>query len=214
MPTRKNMPMKKNTGFTLLEMLIAITLLAMMTAVLYAGLGSNSRAAERGEGLLDDLNRLRTVQQFIRRQIQHMLPLAIEQTKGEKPIRFEGEPQRFRFIAPMPGHLHYAGPHVQTVAVINEGQGLTLQFSHQSLRRLQEDFNQTESQPPVTLLQNVKTATFSYLKVDKQKEITEWQTYWQERDKLPALVRIDIVMMNNDQLSWPLVEAGPMAGAF
>lgn len=141
-----------------------------------------------------------------------MLPLIIEQTKGEKPVRFEGEPRRFRFIASMPGHLHYAGPHVQTIAVVNEGQGLNLQFRHQSLRQLQEDINQTTLQPPIVLLRDIKTAEFSYLKLDKQKEVTEWQTYWQERDKLPALVRINITLTDNKKFSWPLLEIEPMLG--
>lgn len=39
----------KNTGFTLLELLVAITLLSIMTAILYAGLSSSRRAVERGE---------------------------------------------------------------------------------------------------------------------------------------------------------------------
>ena len=103
-------------GFTLVELLMAITLLAMILTLAYQGLRVGTQAVSRGEALVDRTNRMRIVHQFLRNQLSRVLPLTLssdEDADGEAPaiIMFEGEDDRMRFVAPMPGYLSRGGPH-------------------------------------------------------------------------------------------------------
>ena len=45
-------PVGRNRGFTLVELLLAITLMSILLALTYSGLRAASRSSERGEALL------------------------------------------------------------------------------------------------------------------------------------------------------------------
>ena len=77
----KNIPMR-NTGFTLVELLLAITLMSILLGLTYSGLRAATRSTERGEIILANNGEIRTTHQFVRRQLNQMLPLAfVSRTK-------------------------------------------------------------------------------------------------------------------------------------
>ena len=69
----------KNTrnakGFTLVELLLAVTLMSILLALTYTGLRAATRSSERGEQILAAGGELRAAHQFMRRQLNQMLPL-------------------------------------------------------------------------------------------------------------------------------------------
>ena len=56
-------------GFSLVELLLAMTLLSMLLALAYGGLRASTQAPEKGQDILDDSNRIRMAHQFVRRQL-------------------------------------------------------------------------------------------------------------------------------------------------
>jgi len=94
----------RNSGFTLLEVLMAVLLLAVLIGGAYGGLRASANAMRAGEAAIDRTDRLRTAQEFLRRQIGHIMPLGYAHNDAEGGnIVFEGEAQFMRFVAPMPG---------------------------------------------------------------------------------------------------------------
>ena len=79
-------------GFSLVELLLAMTLLSMLLALAYGGLRASTQATEKGQDILDDSNRIRMAHQFVRRQLTQLLPLAFEED-AESQVRsvFRGE---------------------------------------------------------------------------------------------------------------------------
>ena len=69
-------------GFTLVELLLAVTLMATLLALAYSGLRAATAASERGQQMLEQSGRLRITHQFIRRQFNLMLPLAFTGLKS------------------------------------------------------------------------------------------------------------------------------------
>ena len=51
-------------GFTLVELLLAMTLMSMLLALAYGGLRASTRATEKGQQILDDSNRIRMAHQL------------------------------------------------------------------------------------------------------------------------------------------------------
>ncbi|MEE4293127.1 MAG: prepilin-type N-terminal cleavage/methylation domain-containing protein, partial [Xanthomonadales bacterium] len=92
---------KRATGFSLVELLLAISLMSMLLALAYGGLRASSQATEKGQKILDESNRIRMAHMFVRRQLTQMLPLAFEQDLEDQQQRtvFIGEQNRIRYVA-------------------------------------------------------------------------------------------------------------------
>ena len=62
-------PGRRPAGFTLLELVVAITLIGLILVVLYGGLRLGLNGTDSGEQRAEASNRLRLVQEFLRRQL-------------------------------------------------------------------------------------------------------------------------------------------------
>lgn len=69
-------------GFTLIEVMLAILLLAVLLAAAFGGIRSAVKGMHSGEDLMDRTNRLRVAQEFIRHQVSRILPLPFGQERG------------------------------------------------------------------------------------------------------------------------------------
>ena len=196
-------------GFTLVELLLAITLMSILLALTYTGLRAATRSSQRGELMLAAGGELRASHQFIRRQLNQMLPLAFAETEDADALRivFEGEAQRIQYVAPMPGYLGAGGPQVQLLEVVKGDNGeLIVQFSHAMLQGFTDD--RLRDRDPVVLLEGVSSAGFEFLGEDNEGELTGWTTSWERRDILPVAVRLDLKFTEGLNLHWPDLAAG------
>ena len=125
-------PARKQSGFTLVELLLAITLMSMLLALAYGGLRASARATERGQVILEESGRIRMAHQFVRKQLNQMVPLVFLQDEVQEQERtvFEGSSDAIRFVGPMPGYLGFGGPQVQELALVPGEQGTALVLSH------------------------------------------------------------------------------------
>lgn len=196
-------------GFTLVELLLAITLMSILLGLTYSGLRAATRASERGEQILAAAGELRATHQFIRRQLNQMLPLAFAETEDEQAVRivFEGDARHIQYVAPMPGYLGSGGPQVQLVEVVSGDDGeFLIQFSHALLQDFTED--RLRDRDPVILLEGVSSAAFEFLGRDQEGELTGWSANWEQLDQLPVAVRLDVEFTEGLNLHWPDLAAG------
>ncbi|MDX2418311.1 MAG: prepilin-type N-terminal cleavage/methylation domain-containing protein [Xanthomonadales bacterium] len=205
----KNTPSRHIAGFTLVELLLAITLMSILLGLTYTGLRTATRSSQRGELMLAAGGELRASHQFIRRQLNQMLPLSFAETDDLQALRivFEGDAQHIKFVAPMPGYLGTGGPQVQLVEVVNgEDDELVIQFSHALLQGFTDD--RLYDRDPVILLERVNSAGFEFLGRDEEGELTGWTTDWDQQDILPVAVRLDLEFSEGLNLHWPDLAAG------
>ena len=197
------------TGFTLVELLLAITLMSILLALTYSGLRAATRSAERGEQILAVGGEIRSAHQFVRRQLNQMLPLpfAVENSSEETRIVFEGDARHIQYVAPMPGYLGAGGPQVQLLEFADDGDGLfVLQFSNALL----QGFEQARlfDREPVVLLKGVDSAAFEFLGRDPDGQLTGWVSSWDQPDVLPVAVRLNLEFSEQSTLRWPDLVAG------
>ncbi len=197
----------KTAGFTLVELLLAITLMSILLALTYTGLRAATRSSERGELMLAAGGEMRASHQFMRRQLNQMLPLPFDVTDSidEVHIVFAGDARSIQFVAPMPGYLGSGGPQVQLIE-LTSGTDSVLQFSHALLQGYEEE--RLFDRDPVILLEGVQSGGFEFLGLDEDGEPAGWTSSWDQPELLPLAVRLNVEFAGDTRLLWPELVAG------
>lgn len=198
--------MRRSRGFTLVELLLALTLMSMLLALAYGGLRASTRAADKGQAILEDSGRIRMAHQFVRKQLNQMIPLAFSEDtdSGERTV-FEGSAKIIRFVAPMPGYLGFGGPQVQELALVPGEEGEMLVLSHALLQGYEEQ--NLYVRDPIVLMEKIDSAEFNFLGLDENGELAGWTNQWDQPGILPASVSLDIEFTGDVYLKWPLLMA-------
>jgi general secretion pathway protein J len=198
-------------GFTLVELLLAVTLMSILLGLAYGGLRAATRATQQGQLLLEESGGVRTTHQFIRRQFSQMQPLPFEvlgdEGLGEVRILFVGDDMRVQFVGPMPGYLGSGGPQVQVLELVPGPDGGELLFSHALLQEFTPEA--LLDREPIVLIDGIESAAFEYLGRDANGELTGWMSNWDQPSSLPLMVRLDVVFSPESRVIWPLLAAGP-----
>jgi general secretion pathway protein J len=178
-------------GFTLLETLAALALLALLLVGVYSGIRTASHSVRAGTAAVERLDAVRSAQQFLRSELAQ----AMTQQLGKNPdndeaVFFRGEPRALSFVAPLPGYLGKLGPQVQTLELVDNGKGgqrLQVRFA-----LLPPTGEPLKPGPPQVLLEDVREGSFHYRGLDAQGRIGAWREDWRQGSQLPQLVRIDL----------------------
>ncbi|WP_165786276.1 prepilin-type N-terminal cleavage/methylation domain-containing protein [Methylomonas sp. Kb3] len=199
-------------GFTLIEMLIAISLLGIMVVLLFASLRIAAESWNSGEAKISEVNKKAVVYQFFKRHLSNTKPFPIIQENQaqnaqqlgsqELPkLAFEGLPQSISFVSALPAASARKGLQVFHVG-LDPQQPSTLKVALTPYR-------QTESIPadaePVVLLENLRHFKISYFgaSADNVDGNGAWLDEWQGQatGQLPKLVKVSIAL--NDDSFWP-----------
>lgn len=94
---RGAVPLFPDGGFTLLELLISMTMLVVIIAITMGAMRLGSRSVASGEKRMDAQERFRTVLALMDAQIQSQVPLTYEED-GKKRYYFSGDGKTLRFL--------------------------------------------------------------------------------------------------------------------
>jgi general secretion pathway protein J len=192
-------------GFSLIEVLLAMTLLALLIAGAFTGIRTATRATERGEAAIERTNKTRVAQEFLRRQISHALAMPYSRVgaTGEL-ISFGGDREVLTFVAPMPGYFSRGGPYVQSIALESErGGGRRLVFRHAMLNGYDLDGREIEEVEPVVLYQGIREGRIEYRGIDDFGRLEEWTDRWDRKGRTPVMVRVMLEFERGSGIAWP-----------
>ncbi|CAD6878807.1 hypothetical protein [Methylomonas albis] len=198
-------------GFTLIEMLIALSLLSIMVALLFASLRIAAESWNSGEAKISEVNKKAVVYQFFKRHLSNTKPFPVipdqQQNNQQQDLQdvpklaFTGLPQSISFVSALPAASARKGLQVFHV-------GLDPQ-KPSTLKVALTPYRQTESIPtdaePVVILENLRHFKISYFGADTGNGdgtsgwVDEWQG--QTTGQLPKLVKISIAL--SDDSFWP-----------
>lgn len=98
-PTISKKRAKQNHGFTLLEVLVSITVISLLATTILFAWRIATAAWGRATTLLEEDRRVDAVQQVLREQMAAMVPLRSRSNQALGEVFFQGEPLHARFVS-------------------------------------------------------------------------------------------------------------------
>jgi len=192
---------RRQSGFTLIEVLIAMTLLSIMVVLLFASLRICAQSWEQGENKITEVNEVAVVYSFFQRHLVPAIPLWDDFTKkDERTFSFQGKKQSLQFVSSFPASAGRSGMQLFSIEKQQEDDAQVIKVT------LTPFFPATEGEEwhreDVVLLKHVRDFSLSYYGVaaDGGGE-NSWQDEWLEKESQPLLVKISIDTDNG--VFWP-----------
>ena len=187
-------------GFTLVEVMITMTIFGFILLIIFGGFRLSYSAWERGDSNKEDLQRRRIISQLISQQIKSIVPYRIKTEKAEGDyLAFQGKSQSLKFVSALPIRTKRPEGFVYAIYVLKEGR-----FIFYEQRALNRNFfeEETKEEMKISLLDGISNIRFEYYReADKEKNLMgEWVEEWdaKEEKKLPKLLRMTISFKNGD----------------
>lgn len=196
------MTREKARGFTLLEVLVAVTLFSLVVAVLYASYRLAVRSWESGERTQAAVAELRLAGGFFRRHAAQAFPLAISESRAWR-LWFEGESDRVVFLTTMPTYLGEGGIYEMILEVDEGDEDKTLTVSRRLLHPDAESGRAGVDDRPRPLAAGLESAEFDYFGVSAEDGVASWHRTWTNQQRLPQLVRLTLT--SRELGAWPAV---------
>ncbi len=218
-------------GYTLLEMLISITLIGLLMVSLVVAVHVANKAWQRGEARLLQVHAEEERSQFMFQQISSLLPYKVTSTNSDMPGDFyilEAEANRLRFLTTC-GTRYWSrsGLLLDEYAIVRTRDGyFTLALRETPVRNdetlLQSVIERLSSDPDtgkativyqpfflrdndVKLMTGLRAAEFEYLGARVAGKAPAWAAHWEARQDAPYPEAVRIVWLRGNQREEALV---------
>jgi general secretion pathway protein J len=196
----------RQTGFTLMELLVAVVLLALLSVILTGSLRFGFRAWARGADHAERVDQIVLVQDFLRRTIADVYPffLISDPTRGGGHVDFAGTAQHLGFLAAAPIALGGRGRARFELSVVKDAR-----HSDFVVTSIPELADSTVAPSRKILMSDVEAIEISYFGKLRSDKSAAWHEAWVEEAALPQLVRIRVRLSAGATRSWPDLVIAP-----
>lgn len=200
----------RHGGFTLLELTIALVLLALLSAVLFGSLKLAGQSTSRGEAKADATSSMRLAEEFLRASLEGEHPQRMRRMQ-QFPLLFDGRADELRYASELPERVAAGGIWLFRLRVLSGDPKSPL-----VLERMVPDV--TADAPPEfrdtersVLAEHIAKIAISYYGRDSETLVAAgeptWRDRWQDPQRLPMLIRIDVTPQKGD--AWPSLVVAP-----
>jgi len=201
-------PSRRITGFTLIELMVALLLLALMSSILYGSLSLSATSWDRGEAKAEQAGDMRQTAEFLRQALGAEHPLRLHKAV-DQPLVFAGASDSLAFAGATPGRVG-GGIYYFRIALAGSGESSKLLLSrtipdYSALKA--PSFDGTDAS---VLADGIAQLKFSYFGRDADaNDAVEptWRDRWDDPQVLPLLIRMDVKTAQG--ASWPSLVVEP-----
>lgn len=177
-------------GFTLLELLISITLIGIIVIVISGALRLGFRSIETGDKKIERLERKKTSLNIIDSQIQSQIPLTYDED-GSKKFYFNGDRGSMTFTT---NYSIWSGQRGYVLVSYSVGDDM---HGKKTLLAVENTIG-TAAGRETNLLEALDDIYFEYYYKDPTAERGEWVEKWTDNTKVPEKVRMHLVEGSKD----------------
>ena len=192
----------KDKGFTLIEVIIGMSLLSVMMLLLFSSMRICVQNWNAGEKKIVQVSQAAIVQNFFQSKLHASLPLDADFLE-EPQFSFQGSINQLQFVAAMPASAGRLGLQLFSINLQpgKTGEGSELSVDIKPFFSINENEEWQDAQ--IVILNGIQALRFGYYGPDEDDEDSEWHDEWMEKQALPKLVSIDIELINGEV--WPQV---------
>ena len=191
-------------GFTLLELLIGMTLVGFILTLLFAGLRLGTQSWEVGDRRMVSSSRQAIVIDFIRRALEQTYPLRWP-IDGEEQLAFAGEADSLRFVGSISTHSGVLGNHLLSLDLADGEIGRDLVIRWQLPDPREPGFEFPEAANQKVLVKAIKSMNLAYFGAKTDLEEPAWHDQWLLQKTPPELIRLQLILENGE--TWPYIVA-------
>ncbi len=203
-----NVPLQRrssaHSGFTLLELLISITLLGLILVLLFGGLRLGVRSWDAVQRQVDNLNSVRSIEGFLRTQMEKAYPYTWKAIPTAQ-LAFLGERNKVQFVSEMPQRIGSGGLFAVSLEIEQTNAGRRLLWRYIPVSAEMKDFSTLEQAKEMVLagaeLSAIDEIGLSYLGRENPASEPAWSDRWDSKVTLPLLIRIHVRLA--DGTDWP-----------
>jgi general secretion pathway protein J len=206
---------RRQAGFTLVELLVAMTLLAFLSITLFGGLRFGTRSWEAVVDSSAERDRIASTQTFLRDRLGQLTlpgPASAQRlaaaASDDDDANLERGPERLEFTAPWLSALSLGGLYRFTLWHEDTGNG-RLMLSWQPAEADPEALDELgDLAGERILLDGVTGFALSYYGAADEDAEPEWLDRWENPGAPPRLVRVDLAF-TDARLVWPVFIVAP-----
>lgn len=192
--------MRRDAGFTLLEILVAVSVLGVVLVLLTQGVQFGLRATRMQAEFRDRQGDLEVIDRALRR----MVALADPGTYPEPPT-LRGAARALSFTTELPVYGAAVAQRADVALSAEAGRLLLRWTPHRHV----EPFGAAPAWQETMVLDGVERVEFAYRAAGASGA---WSSSW-DADRLPSLVRIRIVFPDRSGRRWPPILVAPVREA-
>ncbi|MGQ0672220.1 MAG: prepilin-type N-terminal cleavage/methylation domain-containing protein [Hyphomicrobium sp.] len=183
-------------GFTLVELLVSLAILALLMSLIPSTLRLANRATATA-GQLINATDAETALTVVERQLSEAIPLLERDRDGNLRVAFAGDARSLSFVTPLTEGPMGGGTYRVTLRVATEEDVAPVAL----VMLFQPAANAGPDTPPVAaierrLTRRLAAGEFRYFGIPAGEQAAQWSATWTRTDRLPELVEIALLPSN------------------
>ena len=177
-------------GYTLLEVLITLSVVGFLSLGLVANIGLGARVWERTDSRSDAISQSTALERVFRQHVDAAVPIEIGDVAGDVRVFFEGDPRHLRFFSEVANPTSGSGIFGVDIEIVIEAPDARIVFRRGYAAFGRNDLAGSKSWDVFTLDLAVASPRFVYLAPDETGRELIWQESWRNQFDLPHLVSL------------------------
>ncbi|MGB0846877.1 MAG: prepilin-type N-terminal cleavage/methylation domain-containing protein [Thiolinea sp.] len=190
----------RQQGFSLLEMLIAFSMMSLLFLALFSGFNTIGRGWDAADKKMLKTEDMRLISEFLRSQLSQAMVVKIQGEEGAV-YAFEGDDDYVRYAAPLQPLQNSGGVYLIELAVGSDKDGRKLEMRYAPYRPELSWDEALDEVEPVLVYAGLRSVKFSYFAAETIDDDPDWESDWVDQVVYPLLIKLELE--DKDGKSWP-----------